>query len=91
APALQGKKSKRDTLLMLGTASALAIRKNEWKLIPFQGSGGFSKPHHRVPHKGEAPGQLYNLSNDPGEQRNLYKQYPEIVQKLSKLLRNITK
>ncbi|NQZ57814.1 MAG: sulfatase-like hydrolase/transferase, partial [Lentisphaeraceae bacterium] len=91
APALQGLKSKRDTLIMLGIRSALAIRKNEWKLIPFQGSGGFSKPARRRARKGEAAGQLYNLSNDPGEQNNLYEQYPEIAQELSQLLKDTTK
>jgi hypothetical protein len=30
----------------------------------------------------DAPGQLYNLEDDPGETRNLYYDYPEIVREL---------
>ena len=35
---------------------------------------------------GEAPGQLYNLRDDPGEQQNLYLDRPEIVQRLTELI-----
>ena len=42
----------------------------------------FRAARHRV----SAPGQLYNLADDPGETTNLYFQHPEVVQKLKALL-----
>ena len=30
----------------------------------------------------DAPGQLYNLADDPGERKNLYYDHPDIVQEL---------
>jgi len=34
----------------------------------------------------DAPGQLYNLEDDPGETTNLYNEYPELVKELKALL-----
>ena len=34
----------------------------------------------------DAPGQLYDLKNDPGETNNLYFEKPEMVSRLKKLL-----
>ena len=34
----------------------------------------------------DAPGQLYDLSRDLGETKNLYKRHPEVVRRLSELL-----
>ncbi|MEI6175469.1 MAG: hypothetical protein WCS43_01140 [Verrucomicrobiota bacterium] len=34
----------------------------------------------------DAPGQLYNLAEDPGETHNLYKKNPEIAKELKVLL-----
>ncbi|HAN82851.1 MAG TPA: arylsulfatase, partial [Verrucomicrobiales bacterium] len=34
----------------------------------------------------KAPGQLYNLKEDPGEAINLYSKYPRVVTKLKGLL-----
>ncbi len=42
---------------------------------------GMGEPDPSLP-----PGQLYNLSKDRGEADNLYKDHPEIVQRLTKLL-----
>mgnify|MGYP006285954841 CR=1 FL=1 len=66
-----------------------AIRKGKWKYTPHRGSGGFTKPVHIEPDPGEAPGTLYNLQEDPREQNNLYKEKPEMVDKLSKELEKI--
>ena len=70
---------------------ALAIRHGDWKYLDHKGSGGnnygregewgmkqFALPE-RVP---DAPGQLYDLANDPGETANLYNEHPEIVKAL---------
>lgn len=71
----------------------LAIRKGHWKYINHQGSGG--NPYesgllaeYALPEKEpEAPGQLYNLADDPGETTNLYFEYPELVEELRTRLR----
>mgnify|MGYP001815897903 CR=1 FL=1 len=60
-----------------------AIRKGDWKLILGMGSGGFSQPRAKILQPGEeGPMQLYLLSEDPGERRNLASQYPERKQAL---------
>jgi len=91
-PALLGKKGKkaaREAIVHQSSRGVLAIRQGEWKLIPQLGSGGFSQPARVQPAPGEAVGQLYNLADDPGEQRNLYAERPEIVRKLAALLDRI--
>jgi arylsulfatase A-like enzyme len=68
-----------------------AIRQGPWKLIPnHRGSGGFSTPKVIDPAKaGGPPGQLYNLDSDPSETRNVYAEHPDIVERLTKLLKRI--
>jgi len=38
------------------------------------------------PGPGEPPGQLYDLEADPGETTNLWQKYPQVVERLQKLL-----
>ncbi|MCM8531159.1 MAG: arylsulfatase [Lentisphaeraceae bacterium] len=74
--------SQRSELVHLDKVSHLAIRYKDWKYIPFLGSGGFSKPKYIKAEKGGPTGQLYNLAKDPGEQKNLFSEYPELVKEL---------
>jgi arylsulfatase A len=37
------------------------------------------------------PAQLYDLENDPSQTQNLYQQYPEVVEKLEELLKNLSR
>jgi arylsulfatase A len=87
--------------VLLGTASAplreavvhhsingsFSIRQGNWKLELCSGSGGWSapKPGSKAA-KSLPPIQLYDLSADIGEKRNVQDQHPEIVQRLTKLL-----
>lgn len=68
-----------------------AIRRGPWKLIPHhRGSGGFTVPRDLDPaEEGGPPGQLYHLESDPSETRNVYAEHPEVVERLSKLLKTI--
>ncbi len=67
-----------------------AIRQGPWKLIPHRGSGGFTHPRDLDPAKeGGPPGQLYNLESDPSETRNVYAEHPDVVQRLSELLKKV--
>ena len=71
----------------------ISIRRDNWKLIfDTLSSGGFYKYSDAVePMMTMAPwrldlsrgGQLYDLVNDPYEQRNLYAKHPEKVQELT--------
>ncbi len=64
-----------------------AIRQGDWKLILWPGSGGWSFP--RTPEElQDLPSmQLYNLSKDPSEKKNIVREHPEKVQALKALLR----
>lgn len=86
-----GDKPVREYTLHQTISLALAIRHGNWKYLDHKGSGGnnygregewgmkqFALPE-RAP---DAPGQLYDLSKDPGETTNLYNEYPKIVKAL---------
>ena len=64
---------------------AFAVRQGPWKLILCRGSGGWSLRENKVP-KDAPAGQLYNLSDDVRETRNLYNSRPEVVKRLTQLL-----
>jgi len=70
-------------------ARTLAIRQGVWKYIDHPGSGGNRydtspelKRFDQSDSAPTAPGQLYNLSVDPGEKDNLYFEKSEVVQEL---------
>jgi arylsulfatase A-like enzyme len=73
----------------------LAIRHDLWKYLDHKGSGGNTykseglKPYVLPETAPDAPGQLYNLNEDPGETTNLYYEHPEIVNELKTRLDNL--
>lgn len=79
-PALRGETHSR-AVVHHSIEGNFAVREGQWKLELCRGSGGW--------HNGDvtdAPGQLYDMSKDIGERTNEYKQHPEIVSRLTKLL-----
>ena len=77
---------------------ALAIRQGDWKYLDHKGSGGsnysrdgeWGLKQYALPDKApEAPGQLYNLREDPGETNNLYFKRPVIREKLKAKLEEL--
>lgn len=73
--------------------ATLSIRKDRWKYIGHQGSGGNNyekraelKPYQLADTDPGAPAQLYDLESDPGETRNLYSTHPEVSKQLNDLL-----
>jgi arylsulfatase len=69
-----------------------AIRSGSWKLVfphPGRTYEGFSPGMDGQPGKAEEnfafEGGLFDLRRDPGERYNVYKDYPEIVAKLTNL------
>lgn len=77
----------RRDIIFHSSRGLFAIQEGEWKLMLNRGSGGFSSPQNLKAKSGEAEGQLYNLRTDPRETRNVYLEHPEIVARLSGLLR----
>ena len=55
----------------------------QWKLIEGLGSGGFTEPRQVAPEAGGATGQLYELTVDPAETRDLYLERPDVVERLT--------
>ena len=100
--ALLGKDTKpiRNYTLHQTISLAMAIRRGQWKYLDHKGSGGnnygregrWGMKQYALPEKSpNAPGQLYNLENDPGETTNLYFKYPEIVGELKEKLNEFKK
>jgi arylsulfatase A-like enzyme len=66
---------------------SFSIRQGKWKLELCPGSGGWSDPKPaRAKELDLPPIQLYDLEKDIGEKNNVYDTYPEVVERLTKLL-----
>ncbi|MGQ9574793.1 MAG: sulfatase family protein [Thermoguttaceae bacterium] len=88
-PALLGCADRplREALVHQSAPGKFAIRQGPWKLILCPGSGGWSSPRDAEATKLGLPKvQLYDLSADIGEKRNLQAEHPEIVRRLTALL-----
>ncbi|MHC4539773.1 MAG: sulfatase family protein, partial [Planctomycetota bacterium] len=94
-PVLLGRQPRepvRKYLIQQTISLALSIRRGHWKYLDHTGSGGNNynnaalKPFALPDDAPDAPGQLYNLKADPGEIRNLYFKYPDIVAELKQQL-----
>jgi len=81
---------RQSLAIKAGSTEALAIRNGPWKYINRLGSGGFTTPRMLTPGPNDPPGQLYQLEEDPSESRNVYSQYPEIVERLQAELIQVT-
>ncbi|MEQ8789212.1 MAG: arylsulfatase [Pirellulaceae bacterium] len=85
---MQGERPVREYLLEQTISLALSIRRGPWKYLDHQGSGGNrydrgELKQYALPDAApDAPGQLYNLADDPGETQNRYFERPEIVKEL---------
>lgn len=93
-PALLGRKLDRpirEATVLHSGAGMFAIRQGRWKLILGRGSGGVSPPRWFKPKPNEPQGQLYDLRDDPREQRNLWTTRPDVVERLAKLLEKYKK
>lgn len=84
-------KNLRGPVIHHSASGYLAIRKGKWKLNMLRGSGGSLNPKFIQPKEGEAPYELYDIKNDPGETTNLYFEHPEIVKELKAEISEIIK
>lgn len=79
--------SGRDTLVSHSIGGSFAIRQGSWKLCLSAGSGGWSAPREADARKqGLPPMQLFSLSDDPAEEKNLINDRPDKVEALLLLL-----
>lgn len=95
-PALEGRAGAQIRPYLLTQAFAgvrtLSIRQGRWKYIAHRGSGGNSyekapmKPYALPDSEPEAPAQLYDLAEDPGEKVNLHGKRPDVVKELKAIL-----
>ena len=84
----QGVQPLHDAVICHSISGVFVVRKDEWKLLYCAGSGGWSSPGDAAALKQGLPKwQLYNLADDPKEQKNLIASNPEKVEELTKVLR----
>ncbi len=98
-PVLKGeaREAVRPYTLQQTWSAHYSIRVGNWKYLNHRGSGGNDYERKSNFLKGlrdyiiedtapDAPGQLYDLAQDPGETTNLHDQYPERVKEMKVLL-----
>ena len=65
-----------------------AIRKGDWKLVFWPGSGGWGGPNEKSKNWDTLPKyQLFNMKNDPSERENLYGTHRKIEKELTERFR----
>ena len=90
-PLLRGEdKTVRETLVHHSIRGNFAIRDGKWKLILCSGSGGWDPPTNEAAKKQGLPTvQLYDMTQDIGERKNLQAEHPEIVKRLTEKLEKL--
>ncbi len=86
-PAMLGEKHahKRDNLIIQCGSGRLSVRSGPWKFIPDLDLADGWKSAKKDPGAPPRPG-LFDLSKDPGETKNLVKEFPAESQRLADLL-----
>lgn len=85
----------RATVIHHSINGSFALRQGKWKLAFCPGSGGWSAPKPPKPNSAafktlQQNGQwvqLFDLEADPGEHRNLAAEHPEVVKRLTSLIK----
>ena len=91
-PLLRGQTDRptRSHLVHHSGSGNFAVRSKDWVLIDTPSGGDFPEPDWFKQERGytrhDLPGELFNLSADGPERKNLYAERPEIVQELSEIL-----
>jgi arylsulfatase A-like enzyme len=86
-PALRGENYTRNEPVVHHSANGtFALRSQQWKLVLGNGSGGREAP---VGQPFGEPYQLFDLSQDLGESKDLAAQHPEVVEELTAYLERI--
>jgi arylsulfatase A len=74
-----GDEAIRETTVHHSASGCFAIRKGDWKLLIHHGSGGNKYDDFTD----LSPVQLYRISDDEGEDQNVYEAHPEVVKELA--------
>lgn len=89
-PVLLGEKMDtpiREATVHHSVNGSFSIRQGKWKMSFCPGSGGWSDPRPAKAKEMDIPPlQLYDLSQDIGESRNLIKDHPKLARKLADLM-----
>ncbi len=88
-PALLGRDRAplREATVHHSINGSFSIRQGKWKLEFCPGSGGWSSPRPNLDDTSKIPLiQLFDLSTDLAEEKNLESEHPEIVAQLTKLM-----
>ena len=75
----------REATVLHSADGMFLIRQGAWKFIDGQGPGSGNYGAWQ-PAPDDPPGQLYDMTQDISEQRNLYNEQPEVVARLKDLL-----
>ena len=89
-PALLAKTPRpvREATVHHSSNGSFAIRQGKWKLIFCPDSGGWSHPTPKEAKTMDLPPiQLYDLEADIAEQNNVYAEHPDVVKRLTKLMK----
>ena len=84
-----GSQPVRETLIHHSGHGNFAIRDGKWTLVLCAGSGGWGAPPKVAKGEKLPPVQLYDMSADEGEQKNLQAEHPEIVKQLTEKLKKL--
>ncbi len=76
----------REDLVMHSSDGRFAIRRGNWKLVLWPGSGGWAYPRTEEEMKGLPRFQLFDLEKDPSEKNNLINDHPDKAELLKELL-----
>ncbi len=88
-PALLGRdrSALREAIVHHSINGSFSIRQGKWKLEFCPGSGGWSSPRPGVDDTSKLPlVQLFDLSTDRAEEKNLEREQPQVVAQLTKLM-----
>ncbi len=88
-PALLGRtRNGREHLVQQAFGGYLSLRMNQWKYIA-PGEGAKVMVNKNIETGRDPEPQLYDLTNDVGERRNVSGEYPEVLEKMQSLMREI--
>jgi len=77
----------REAVVHHSIAGHFALRQGQWKMELCYGSGGWSTPKEPAARKQGLPKvQLYDMTQDISERKNLQAEQPDVVARLTKLL-----
>jgi len=88
-PALLGRETAplHDAVVHHSISGRFGVRQGNWKLELCAGSGGWGKPGDAEAKKEGLPDvQLYDLSKDIGEKTNVQSAFPDVVERMTKIL-----